>query len=167
MVRSFDLLADLADAEFDGESYNGKSLIATLSALDAERAVANTTFEGYSAWAVASHLAYCKWVVAKSLLGKGSEELGAYPYTQENGGFGDPPEASVEAWALFIAYLRRLHAVAMRAIRERGDELFDRELPEWKIPIGKAAVWLCGHDGYHTAQIRSMGVPGLKRDRVY
>jgi hypothetical protein len=166
MDSCLSLLADYADAEFGGESYDGASLMATLSSLDAERAAAESSFEGYSAWSVALHLAYCKWLVAKALLG-GSGELGPYPYPKGEGGFAEPVDAGPEAWTGFLEYLPRIHALAMRALRSSGEEILGREMPEWKIPLGKAAVWLCGHDAYHTAQIRSMGVPGLRAKRVY
>lgn len=66
MRSQFDLLTDCADAEFEGESYDGQSLIAMLRGLDAATAAADSAYEGYSAWSVAYHVAYCKWVVAKS-----------------------------------------------------------------------------------------------------
>jgi hypothetical protein len=168
MGTSFDLLADLADAEFDGESYNGKSLMATLSELDAKAAAAPSDYEGYSAWSVALHVAYCKWIVAKALLDEaGKSRLGPYPYPAGNGGFAEAPEPSQDAWVGLLAYLRVVHGEAIGAMRECGEKRFDRELPEWGIPAGKAAVWLCSHDSYHTAQIRNMGIPAYKSKRAY
>jgi hypothetical protein len=168
MGTSFDLLADLADAEFDGESYNGKPLIETLSELDASAAAVSSTYEGYSAWSVALHVAYCKWVVAKALLDEdGKGRLGFYPYPVGDGGFAEAPEKSPEAWNGLLAYLRSVHGEAIGAMREFGEKRFDHELPEWGIPAGKAAIWLCSHDSYHTAQIRNMGLAAFKSKRVY
>jgi hypothetical protein len=168
MSGTFDLLADYADAQFDGESYDGASLMATLDSLDATRAAADSSHEGYSAWSVVLHLAYCKHVVARSIASAaGGDELAAYPYPEGIGGFYAPLDASEAGWAECRAYLRRIHRIAMLAIREQAAELTDRIIPEWKIPVDKAVVWLCGHDTYHTAQIRNMGVPGLKAKRVY
>ena len=167
--NGFGALADLADAEFDGESYNGASFMETLGGLDAGRAAADSSFEGYSAWSVALHVAWCKWIVAKALLGPDhASGAGAYPWPVGAGGFVQPPDTSPAAWAGVLAYLRKMHGIAMDAIRGADDDALAREVPEWKIPADKAAVWLCSHDSYHTAQIRSMGVPGLgPRPRIY
>jgi hypothetical protein len=168
MKTRFDFMLDYADAEFDGQSYNGSSLMATLSSLDRERAAADSSFEGYSAWSVGMHVARCKYLVAASFLGEaGRAELGPYPYPVGKVDFCAPPDASAEAWEAFLAYLRRVHSIVMRSIRESSDEDFERTMPEWGIPNGRAAAWLLTHDSYHNAQIRSMGVPGLKAARVY
>jgi len=162
-------LADLADSEFDGESYNGASLMATLGKIDAAAAASDSTFEGYSAWSVVLHVAWCKWVVARALLGEAAAAvLGPYPWPEGKGGFLEPADPSPAAWAEVLAYLPRLHAMTMKAMREADAAILSREVPEWKIPLGKAAAWLCSHDTYHTAQIRSMGVPGIgPSHRVY
>lgn len=162
-------LADLADSEFDGTSYNGSSLLATLGRIDAAGASADSTFEGYSAWSVVLHVAWCKWVVARSLLGDAADAvLGPYPWPEGKGGFLEPSDPSPAAWAELLAYLSKVHAIAMKALREADAAALAREVPEWKIPLDKAAAWLCSHDTYHTAQIRNMGVPGLgPSHRVY
>jgi len=172
MKIEIDLLADYADAEFDGESCNGASLMGTLRALDAAQAAAESTFEGYSAWSVALHVAYCKWAVAKGMLDDADRaalaaELGPYPHPIGAGGFAAPLDSSAEAWEACLAYLARVHGVAMRVVREADDAEVEREFALWKMPMGKAIVWLCGHDSYHTAQIRSMGLPGLCGKRAF
>ena len=50
----------------------------------------------------------------------------------------------------------------MAAIRGLSDSRLDERMPEWKASYRRAIAWLCTHDAYHTAQIRSMGVTGLK-----
>ncbi len=168
MGYQMDLLADNADADFGGESYNGKSLMATLGGLGAAQAAADSSHEGYSAWSVALHLAYCKWVVAKALLGEeGKGELGPYPYPQGSGGFCAPPDASPEAWSGLLGYPRRVHLLAIGAIRCAGEPDLEREVAEWKEPLENTVAWLCGHDGYHTAQIRNMGVASFREKRAY
>jgi hypothetical protein len=167
MERNFNLLADLADAEFNGESYNGSSLMATLQGLGPEEAAASSSFEGYSAWSIALHVAYCKWLVAAALL-DGKEEVGAYPWPVGEGGFVEPVDRGEGEWKRLLAYLERIHGVAMRGLRNYAASRWDEVLEAWGIPKGKAAVWLCSHDSYHTAQIRNMGVPGLgPKKRVY
>lgn len=162
-------LADLADAEFGGDSYNGASLMATLGKLDAASASADSTFEGYSAWSVALHVAWCKWVVAKALLGEAADaSLGPYPWPEGKGGFLEPSDSSPAAWTELQVFLQRVHETVMKALREADAVSLAREVPEWKIPLDKAAAWLCTHDTYHTAQIRNMGVPGIgPSHRVY
>jgi hypothetical protein len=168
MKSRFDTMLDYAEAEFEGKSYNGASLFATLAALDHASAAADSCFEGYSAWSVAMHVARCKWLVAASFLDEaGRSELGPYPFPVGKADFCAPPDTSAEAWESFLAYLRRVHAMAMRAIRESSDEAFDREMPEWGIPNGRAAAWLFTHDSYHAAQIRNMGLPAFKAARLY
>ena len=114
---------------------------------------------------MALHVAYCKWWSASELLdAAGRSELGPYPYPPGEGGFLSPAEASEAAWAALKDYLVRVHRLTMRAIREAA---LEGELRAWKIPMRKAAVWLCGHDSYHTAQIRSMELAALKGKRAY
>lgn len=168
MKAQLSLLADYADEEFDGESYNGHSLMDTLSSLDAPDAASESTFEGYSAWSIALHVAYCKWVVASELLDEaGRDKLGPYPYPVGEGGYAAPSVTSDEAWASFKDYLVRVHRLATRAIREVGEEKSRGQMQAWKIPMLKVLVWLCGHDSYHTAQIRNMGLEALKLKRLY
>jgi hypothetical protein len=168
MEADFSLLIKLAETEFDGDCLNGKSFMATLEALSAEQAASNATFEGYTVWSIALHVAWCEWVVAKAFLsGAELEALGPYPYPEGVGGFFDPPAIDEAAWQSTRACLRRIHRFAMDAIAAHGRERFDEVLPEWKMPKGEAAVWLCGHATYHAAQIRSMGLEGFRSRRVY
>jgi hypothetical protein len=168
MESSLKYMADYADDEFDGRSYDGPSLMATLSCLDAAQAASESTFEGYSAWSVALHLAYCKWLLADGMLDEaGRSALGPYPWPRGESGFARPADSGAEAWAAVLAYLPRAHGAAMAAIRGLAPADLEREFEAWKIPLGKAVAWLCGHDAYHAAQIRSMGIPGLRGKRMY
>ena len=107
-------------------------------------------------------------MVAEELIdGTGRAELGPYPYDKGEGGFVMSPDTSEEAWDSFKAYLVRVHRATMRAIREAPAAVLDGELKAWKIPMGRALVWLCGHDSYHTAQIRNMGLASLRGTRIY
>jgi uncharacterized damage-inducible protein DinB len=155
------LLVELADAEFDGESFNGPSLMVTLEKLSPEAAASHDTFEGYSAWETAIHCLYFKYFIARSLGVTGSVE--PYPYEQES--FIRVEGADPEAWRQLDAYLRRVHHATWRAIAELGEERLASIMPEWKIPYSSAIAWLATHDTYHTAQIRNMGVPGLRSPR--
>lgn len=153
-------LIDLADAEFDGESFNGPPLMKTLDGLSPEQAAWKETWEGYSAWEVALHVAYYKFYIARALAGEG--RTGPYPFEKGSFGFWMPSEPTEAAWKEVRAYLRKSHKLAMEAIGAASGAKLGEIMPKWEIPFAKAATWLCTHDTYHTAQIRSMGVPGLK-----
>lgn len=155
------MLVELADAEFDGESFNGPSLMATLEKLSPEAAASHDTFEGYSAWETAIHCLYFKYFIARSLGAAGPVE--PYPYEQES--FVRVEGADVEAWKKLDAYHRRVHNAVWTAIAGLDDARLDSTMPEWKIPYRAAIAWLATHDTYHAAQIRNMGVPGLRSPR--
>ena len=163
MSKNISFFFDHSDGEFDGESFNGPSLMATLDCLTAQSAASKDTWEGYSAWSVAIHVAYYKFYFVRSI--RGQEIAGDFPYPKDKHGFGDPVEVTAEAWAELRAYLRKLHRTAMDSLVELGPDRFAEIMPRWDMPYGKAVAWLLGHDTYHTAQIRSMGVPGLKEKR--
>jgi hypothetical protein len=150
---------DYADADFEGESFNGESLIATLEKLTPEAAASKATHEGYSAWAVAVHLAYWKFFLARSL---DAEAAGSFPYQHDKHGFGEAVPVDEAGWKALIAYLRTIHATTGRLIRALDELRLAETMPAWKIPYAKAIAWYLGHDGYHTAQLRNMGVPGLR-----
>ncbi len=153
---------DAADREFDGESLNGPSLMATLDSLDASRAASTATFEGYSAWEVAIHCAYYKYLIAEGL-GAGAE-LEPYPFEKAN--FPPlPAPADEAAWKATRDYLRLAHRVSMDEIRASDAAKMDSTFAPWKMSFLDAVAWLCGHDLYHNAQIRSMGVSGLREPR--
>lgn len=152
------ILLGYADAQFDGESYDGPSFMKTLDGLSWEAAASTQTYEGYSAWEVALHVLYYKYYFIRALGAEGSIE----PYPYPEGHFISPPEVGEEAWRLLRARLRGAHAVVMEAIRAFPESRLDELIPKWGEPYGKGIAWLCGHDAYHSAQLRSMGVPGLK-----
>jgi uncharacterized damage-inducible protein DinB len=162
MDKGMTALLDLAEAEFDGHSFNGPPMLKTLESLSAARAASPDTWEGYSAWEVVHHVIYFKYFVTRSL--GAASALEPYPYPQVDFALA-PPDATEEQWEQTLAYLTRVHRACMAAIRGLPDERLDAEMPEWKVPYRRAIAWLCAHDTYHTAQIRSMGVPGLKEPK--
>ncbi len=155
------LLAEYADAQFDGASFDGPSLMKTLESLGPEAAASTETHEGYSAWEVALHVLFYKRFILEKIRGEGS--LGPYPYPRAN--FTAPPKVDADEWKLLHGRMRDTHRAVMDAIRDLPEERLPEIIPEWKTELGKAVAWLCGHDGYHAAQIRNMGVPGLRKPR--
>ncbi|OHE65425.1 MAG: hypothetical protein A2Z99_14380 [Treponema sp. GWB1_62_6] len=154
----------MADKEFDGESFNGPSLMATLDSLTAEQAASEATFEGYSAWEIAIHCAWYKHFIARSLGAK--VELFPYPYAEKNFAPIPAPPDDV-AWKTTRAVLRRAHHEAMQTFRDASSEELDAMFSEWGVPFREAIAWLCTHDVFHNAQIRTMGVPGLRQPKEH
>ena len=151
---------DYADEEFDGKPFNGLSFMATIERLDPDMAFWSDTHEGYSAWSVALHVAYYKYFVAKSL--GAAAPIEPYPFEKGSYGFGKPATADAASWKAVLDYSRKAHSIVMAAIRAAGPEKLAQMMPEWDIPYGKTVAWLASHDVFHGAQIRNMGVPGLK-----
>jgi hypothetical protein len=152
-------MLDMADKEFDGDTMNGPSFMETLRSLDAGSAASRDTYEGYSAWELAIHCAYYKYLISRAL-GAGAE-LEPYPYAKSN--FAPPPEPADEAaWKAAMEYLALAHRVCMDEIRAQTASKMDSVFADWKMSFRDAVSWLCTHDTYHNAQLRSMGVPGIK-----
>lgn len=169
MKSSFNCLADLAEAEFRGPSYNGKPFLKTLSGLDAGAAAFEASFEGYSAWSVALHVGWCTWVVARGLLDEEAKAgLGPWPWPVGEGGFVRLADEGEASWKATLAGLVQVHEAAIAAIRTAPEDRFKARIPEWNIEAGSAVAWLGSHYAYHNAQLRNMGVPGLgPAKRVY
>lgn len=167
MTTPYDFLLDHADAEFDGRALNGASLMGTLSKLDAKAAADTATYEGYSAWSVALHVAYSKWAFANQMLEQaGAARIGPYPFAKGTGGYADPTTVDTQAWGAFKEYLVCIHRDTMQVIRNADPALLAGELVAWKMPVARAVAWLCSHDSYHTAQIRNMGLLELRGQRL-
>jgi uncharacterized damage-inducible protein DinB len=162
MDTRLQLLVSLADDEFDGECFNGLSFMKTLEKLGPEAAARTDTYEGYSAWGVALHVAYYKYFIAKSL---GVAGMVSYPFDEGTYGFGAPSAVSAEAWKAVRDYLRTAHKKVWDAARKLSPARLDETMPELKIPYARALAWLATHDTFHVAQIRSMGVAGFKEKR--
>jgi hypothetical protein len=168
-----DYLLDYADIEFNGSSYNGQSLMATLRALDNDEASDTATFEGYSAWELAQHVCFCKFLVARSLdraLGKTGASAFTFPLEPYPFPFTDfapmPGDRSTINWKNTLDYLERTHAACMQAIRSVPDAILAESMPEWHSPFGSVIAWLLGHDSYHSAQVRNMGIPKLRTKKI-
>lgn len=152
----------MADREFDGDSLNGPSLMRTFDSLDAEEAASVRTYEGYSAWETALHCAYYKYLIARGL--GGGSELEPYPF--EKGNFPPLPRpAGAAEWGSTRDFLRLAHASCMSAVRAASPERLDGVFASWEMSFGHAVSWLCTHDIYHNAQIRSMGLASLRHPK--
>ncbi len=147
MNKTIELFVDLTDREFDGQSFNGPSLMRTLRSLSLEQAVAKKTHEDYKAWSIVLHLGYWKQFLAVQLSGKDGA-VSPVPH-EEKDWPSLPPELSLEA----------VHRFYMDALRSFPPDRLDEELEAWECPFGIA--WMATHDTYHVAQIRNMGLENL------
>ena len=120
------------------------------------------TYEGYTAWQLALHCAYWKWVVRRGLTGENDE----FPYFPAN----FPQlrgELTEETWMKDLQYIDEQH----ERLKNATQVLFDSKLESPWIDehgvaqdgsVAREIIGLALHDAYHTAQIRSMGIPGLE-----
>ena len=149
------------DAVFDGYSFNGPPLMKTLESFDAAKAAMNDTFEGYTAWGIALHVMYWKYEFAKMI---GDEMPEPFPYHAGNWP-ALPADGSAVAWQETLARLRKVNAVLRERIAALDTAKLDEIIPDWKVTVERGLMWVIGHDTYHTAQIRSMGIPGTEGEK--
>ncbi|MEI6386744.1 MAG: DinB family protein [Spirochaetota bacterium] len=160
-MKLLETILDYSDAEFNGKSFNGDSLVATLRKLSPGDAASTATFEGHSAWGVAIHVAYCKHFLATAIAGE--EVIGTFPLRAGEDSFGKPDTVDAASWEATLACLEDLHARLSVLLRELDDATAERTIPSWGITLAQALAWYLTHDAYHTAQIRNMGVPGTRK----
>ena len=156
MASCIDLLTQMTQDEFDGVSFNGRSLIKTLGGLTLPQITSKQTLEGLSVWEVALHLAYWKYFLTRKIAPGG--DTCEFPYDEKDWP-STPSEPTEEEWKRTLENLRALHGDYIQALRSLPEERLDEEWADWKCTCLKALSWMATHDSYHTAQIRNMGVP--------
>lgn len=168
-----ELVFEYADEEFHGRSFHGHSLIETLRQLDEISASDTNTYEGYCAWEILNHVCYCKILVVRGLNALyGNPDDSGYmdgiePIPFEFKDFAPIPESRPSgSWNKVIDYFERVHKNCMNAIKDVKPEMLAMTMPDWKFSYGKIIAWLFTHDTYHNAQIRNMGIPGLKEKKI-
>lgn len=152
------VLADQAEREFRGHTFNGYSLLETVRTLDAVTAASTDTYEGYCVWDNVVHVVYFKYFVLREL--GLSEPLEPYPW--EEGSFPPLVDTSAEAWTRALAYAERVHDAYVAAVRALDERLLESRIDQWECSLLEALIWIPTHDTYHTAQIRNMGLPSLR-----
>jgi uncharacterized damage-inducible protein DinB len=169
MENDFEKLAFYANQEFNGTLYhghafNGKSLIVTLESIKAKEAGSFDTYEGYTVSEIVLHLAYCKYRVAREILG--DDKIEKYPFPIGLEGFYDIENIDDEKWKSIIQYLKKIHEITMSAIKEVDSSKLENQIEEWDMSLDQAIIWVCNHDTYHLAQIRNMNVPGMAKSKI-
>jgi len=156
MQTSLSLLIWLTESEYNGGSFNGPNLVKTLKSLTMEQVTTEKTYEGYTVWANALHLMYCKHYLARVL---GDATLGDFLY--EGGDWPElPEERSEAAWLRTLSEQDEIHEAYMAALRAFPEERLGQKM-EWGCAFGQAIAWMATHDTYHIAQIRNMGLRDL------
>jgi len=150
------------DGSYSNEvAWYGPNLRRTLTELTIEQLTYSDTYEGYTAWEVALHCAYWKWVVRRGLTGENDE----FPYFPAN--FPQLHGKCTEAtWMKDLQYIDEQHERLKNATRVLSDEQLESFwIDEHGVAqdgsVAHEIIGLALHDAYHTAQIRSMGIPGL------
>jgi uncharacterized damage-inducible protein DinB len=161
MVPELKLIAELADKEYRGPTFNGHPLMETVNSLSAEEASLTDTYEGYSAWSILAHCVYYKYFILRFL----GLSAGLEPYRWTEDSFPVIPDHSEQAWAEARAYAVKVHEAFMAQLQELEPGQLERIIPAWDCPVIDAIVWLASHDCSHNGQIRNMGLRSLCKPR--
>ena len=152
------LFLAMIDEAFDQDAWYGPNLWNTLKGLSLEQATYTSTYEGYSAWKVVLHCAYWKWDTRKNLCGHPIPE---FPRGPED--WPRPAEdRSLASWKADLEFLREEHRLLRECIQEFPEEKLLRIDERHHYPFARHLYGIASHDVYHTAQIRNMGIPGVK-----
>ncbi len=152
------LLLEMIDDAFDGQGWHGPTLLGTIRSLSFEQISRPSSYEGTSVWQVALHCAYWKWEVRRRI---SEEDTDAFRREPED--WPDPPDSRSEPdWEADLALLIEEHYLLREAIARFPMERLGRIEGANRHPYRKYLYGVAAHDVYHAAQIRNMGVPGLR-----
>jgi len=140
------------DRDWKGQSFNGRCLREELLAHPADEAASDRTAEGYTVWGVALHVHRYKELLLAHL----ERRAPLWPEGEED--FPPVPEGGLSEprWLETIDAMDQTHEALLTRAMGLTEEFLATEFPPWQITWGEAFAWATGHDGYHTAQIRSM-----------
>ena len=155
MNEQTELIYEMTEREYDGNPFNGPSLMKTLSGLTTDQVYNEKTTESYSVFGIVLHLLYWKYSLCVMVGGTGGFEK--FPYPKKDWPE-VPQEKTGEEWSLLLENLGRTHRAYMATLEELQEDRLPEELPDWKCSTLTAISWMATHDLYHTAQIRNMGV---------
>ncbi len=158
MEETRQLLLGAIDDAFDGEGWHGPTLLGTIRGLSFEQICRPSAYEGITVWQVALHCAYWKWEVRRRV---SEEDTDSFRRIPED--WPDLPEArSAADWEADLALLIEEHYLLREAVGLFPMEKLGRVEGGNRFPYRKYIYGAAAHDVYHTAQIRNMGVAGLR-----
>jgi len=143
---------DQWDREWQGPSFNGRSLREELLAHPAAAAATDRNLEEYTVWGVALHVHRYKETMLAHLEGReprlpyGDEDFPPVPA----GGLTEP------LWLEAIGLMDETHQALVDRARTLDEAFLASVYPPWEITWGQTFAWAAGHDSYHVAQIRNM-----------
>jgi DinB superfamily len=141
------LLATL-DRAYDGRSWHGPNLKRALRGLTPVVAFFRPGPERHSAYDLALHTAYWKYVVRRRLSG---ERRGSFPLPGSNF-FLAPPRPSAKELAAAQSLLEREHRALRELVEELPESAFSARFGRW---TGEAMIsGAAAHDLYHAGQIQ-------------
>ncbi|NNM54057.1 MAG: DinB family protein [Spirochaetales bacterium] len=161
MTPDLQLLAEMADREFRGHTFNGQSLMETLRQLTPEEAADRNTVEGYSAWDNLVHCIFFKYAVVRHL----GNSAFCDPYPWQEGSFPPILDVSPQAWSSALGYAEKVHEAFTVTVRGLDTSHLNDPFPAWDCTLSEALLWIPPHDTYHTAQVRNMGLARFRRPR--
>jgi uncharacterized damage-inducible protein DinB len=159
MIAELKLLAELADREFRGRTFNGYSLMETVNSLSAQEATATDTYEGYSAWSILAHCVYYKFYLLRWM----GQSAAVEPYRWKEDSFPDITDHSDEAWKSARVYAIEVHEAFLSLLGKLQPDQLALSIPAWDCTVQEALLWLTSHDSVHNGQIRNMGIQSLRK----
>ena len=160
MGEKLEFLIEMMQIEFNGNSFNGPSLMKTLDLINPKQAISRETLEGFSVWGVTMHILYFKYLIMTMLKPDVKFE---YPYElPSNMNYLPKPPSSLteEEWKALKSNLIKTHEMLVQVLQEIPESKLDEMIVDWKCTFKPVLIWLSGHDLYHVAMIRNMGVKG-------
>ena len=148
----------LTEAEFNGKSFNGYSLMATLEQLSLEEVLSTDSYENFCVWGIVLHVMFCKQLIIKHM---GVDIKKFYPYQEKD--WPDLPESKDEkSWQETLQNLKNIHEAYIKALKDFPAEKWSEKFPLWNVPWNNLIYWYPTHDTFHAAQIRNMGIKKYK-----
>jgi uncharacterized damage-inducible protein DinB len=148
-----DVLLALLDQAFDRRSWHGPNLSGALRGMSAEEAAWRPARGRHSAWELALHCAYWKYVVRRKLSG---EKRGSFPLEGSN--WWTRPSARGTKAALAREWKSDLELLALmhKTLRESVENF---PAKRWSAKAGsftyrELVTGAAAHDLYHAGQIR-------------
>jgi uncharacterized damage-inducible protein DinB len=151
-MAELDRIIDQLERAFDGDAWHGPSLMAALSGVTTQQAVAHPIPPAHSIWQIVLHLISWKNEVRRRL-------GGADPASPMEGDWPEAGRRDPAAWSATLATLRDAHAALIAAARKLTDERLNQMVGTKRDPAlgtGTYYVLLHGsaqHDIYHAGQI--------------